>query len=80
MLKYKSSDIQNLVDLFAEAKTKYNNNEDIYNVLVELQEYPVNVLKEFLNCMEILSDKDENYLRENYWGVIGYVTMRLNFC
>lgn len=80
MLKYKSSDTKKLIDLFSDAKTKYDNNEDIYNVLVELSKYPAHVLQEFLNCMNALSNKDENYLEENYSGVIVYITLRLNFC
>lgn len=80
MLKYKSSDTKKLIDLFSDAKTKYDNNEDIYNVLVELSKYPAHVLQEFLNCMDALSSKDENYLEENYSGVIVYITLRLNFC
>lgn len=42
-------------------------------------DYLVSGLNEFLKCMEILDKHDENYLRENYMGIVGYITLRLNF-
>ena len=78
-LKYKTSDTENLVDVFASISEKKNNPTEVYNEMIKLIDYPTNVLQEFLKCMEILADKDQNYLKENYMGVIGYITLRLNF-
>ena len=78
-LVYKSSDIEKMVDVFASISEKKNNPTEVYNEMIKLIDYPVNVLQEFLKCMEILVDKDQNYLKENYMGVIGYITLRLNF-
>jgi len=67
-----------MVNVFATISEKRNNPEEIVNEIKQLLDYPVPVLQEFLKCMEILSSKDQNYLKENYMGVIGYVTLRLN--
>ena len=78
-LVYKSSDVEKMIDVFASISEKKNNPTEVYNEMIKLIDYPVNVLQEFLHCMEILADKDQNYLKENYMGVIGYITLRLNF-
>ena len=78
-LVYKSSDVEKMIDVFASISEKKNNPTEVYNEMIKLIDYPVNVLQEFLHCMEILEDKDQNYLKENYMGVIGYITLRLNF-
>ena len=78
MLKYTTKDTEKMVDVFAALAEKRNNLNEIGNEIKQLLDYPVPVLQEFLKCMEVLSDKDQNYLKENYMGVIAYVTMRLN--
>ncbi len=78
MLKYTTKDTEKMVDVFAALVEKRNNLNEIGNGIKQLLNYPVSVLQEFLKCMEVLSDKDQNYLKENYMGVIGYITMRLN--
>ena len=78
-LVYKSSDVEKMIDVFASISEKKNNPTEVCNEMIKLIDYPVNVLQEFLHCMEILEDKDQNYLKENYMGVIGYITLRLNF-
>ena len=77
-MKYKSSDIEKMIDVFAEITENKDNTEKVVEEIKKIVDYPVNVLQEFIHCMEILEDKDEDYLKENYWGIIGYVTMRLN--
>lgn len=79
MLKYKSADVQKMIDVFANIGENRDNQTKVMDELQKLVDYPANVLEKFLSCMEILNDKDESYLRENYWGIIGYITMRLNF-
>jgi hypothetical protein len=77
-LKYKTSDTENLVDVFASISEKKNNPTEVYNEMIKLIDYPIHALQEFLHCMEILSNKNQNYLKENYMGVVGYITLRLN--
>ena len=78
-MKYKSSDIEKMIDVFAEISENKNNPKRIVEEIKKLVNYPVNVINEFLNCMNILEGKDESYLKENYWGIVGYITLRLNF-
>jgi len=78
-MKYKSTDVQKMIDVFANITEKQNNHSEVIEELKKIVNYPVNVLQEFMHCVEILEDKDENYLKENYWGIVGYITMRLNF-
>lgn len=79
-MKYKSTDIQKMIDVFSKITEHRNEPSIIMNELKKLVNYPEKVLLEFIHCMEILDDKDENYLKENYMGIIGYITLRLNFC
>ena len=79
MLKYKSVDVQKMVDVFVEIVENRDNQTKVMDELKKLVDYPSNVIEKFLSCMEILEDKNESYLKENYWEIIGYITMRLNF-
>lgn len=79
MLKYTSKDTEKMIDVFATLSENRNNPQELKNQIIQLMDYPVSVLNEFLKCMEILDNKDENYLRENYMGIVGYITLRLNF-
>jgi len=78
-LKYTTKDVEKMIDSFAIISENKENVEVLRNEMIKLVDYPVNVVQEFLKCMHILSDKDENFLKENYTGVIGYITLRLNF-
>jgi len=78
MLKYTSKDTEKLIDVFASIADKRNNPKELYNEMIKIVDYPVPVLKEFLNCMTALNDKNQEFLKENYMGVIGYITIRLN--
>lgn len=79
-IKYTTKDVEKMIDVFAIVSDNKENYEVLCNEMVKLVNYPVNILDEFLKCMELLSDKDQNFLKENYMGVITYITMRLNFC
>ena len=78
MLKYTSKDTENLIDVFASIADKRNNPEELYKEMLKIVDYPVPVLQEFLNCMTAIEKKDEKFLKENYMGAIGYITIRLN--
>ena len=45
--------------------------------LEKLTKYPTNVIEEFLKCVKLLKEDDIN--EDKYMGIIGYITMRLNF-
>jgi len=77
-LKYTSKDTEKLIDVFASIADKKDNPEELYKEMLKIIDYPVPVLQEFLNCMTSLEGKNQNFLKENYVGVIGYVTIRLN--
>lgn len=78
MLKYTSKDTEKLIDVFASIADKKDNPEELYKEMLKIVDYPVSVLQEFLNCMNALSDKNQKFLKENYMGAIGYITLRLN--
>ena len=78
MLKYTSKDTEKMIDVFASIADKKDNPEELYKVMLKIVDYPVPVLQEFLNCMTALNDKNQEFLKENYMGVIGYITLRLN--
>ena len=78
MLKYTSKDTEKLIDVFASIADKKDNPEGLYKEMLKIINYPVSVLQEFLNCMDVLEKKDEKFLKENYVGAIGYITLRLN--
>ena len=79
-LKYTTADVDKMVDVFLSIseKKKKNETEGILQELVKLVDYPIPVVHEFLECMNVFSEKDENYLKENYMVVIGYIVIRLN--
>ena len=78
MLKYTSKDTEKMIDVFASIADKKDNTEELYKEMLKIIDYPVPVLQEFLNCMTALNDKNQEFLKENYMGVIGYITLRLN--
>ena len=78
MLKYTSKDTEKLIDVFASIADKKDNISELGKEMLKLVNYPVPVLQEFFNCMTALEKKDEKFLKENYVGAIGYITLRLN--
>ena len=78
MLEYTSKDTEKMIDVFASIADKRDNPEELYKEMLKIVDYPVPVLQEFLNCMTTLENKNQEFLKENYMGVIGYITIRLN--
>jgi len=78
MLIYTSKDTEKMIDVFASIANKKDNPDELYKEMLKIIDYPVPVLQEFLNCMTALNDKNQEFLKENYMGVIGYITLRLN--
>ena len=75
MLKYKSTDVIKLIDTFAELSEK--GVEGLEDAMVTITKYPPKVIQTFLECVENL--KIETNKDNNYWGIIGIITMRINF-
>lgn len=80
-LKYKTSDTEKLVYAFAKISEHKNDLSIVAEEMKKLMiEYPPKIIETFLHCIEIFENKyDEDYLKDNYMGVIGYITLRLNF-
>jgi len=81
-LKYKTSDAEKMIDVFSaiqEHKEK-GDNAGIVNEMVKLVDYPVYIVQEFINCIDALAEAnhEENWLKDHYLGVIGYIVIRLN--
>ncbi len=79
MLKYTSKDIDKMINAFASISENKENPYKVYNEMIKLIDYPSNVLWEFLHCMGMFEKKDQNYIKDNYQGVISYIILRLNF-
>lgn len=74
MLKYKSADTLKLIDTFVMLSEK--GIEGLPDAMQTLTNYPPNVIQTFLNTIESIKDK---HIKENYLGLIGLITLRLNF-
>lgn len=77
MLQYTSKDVITMIDCFASI---YDKKDDLLSALKEietLKKYPTEVLSEFLDCMTTCRITD-NDIKENYMGIIGYITLKLN--
>lgn len=75
LLKYKSSDVFKLIDTFAELSEK--GVEGLEDAMVTLTNYPPKVIQTFLECVDKIDPETIN--NDNYFGVIGIITMRINF-
>ena len=79
-MKYKTADVEKMIDVFSKIADKKDKPSELVDEIMKLIDYPPYILQEFLNCMDVLAenDKGEDYLKENYWGLIGYIVIRLN--
>ena len=79
-MKYKTADVEKMIDVFSKIADKKDKPSELVDEILKLIDYPPYILKEFLNCMDALAEKDHdnNYLKENYLGIIGYIVIRLN--
>lgn len=79
-LKIKTSDVEKMIDAFATISVNKDNSTVLYNEMIKLVDYPVNILQEFLKCMTLLSNQfTDDDIKTKYNEIIAYVTMRLNF-
>ena len=75
-LKYKSSDTIKLIDIFANLSNGIDDNNLLAKEIEKVSQYPAYIVNEFLKCINILTIEQ---VKTKYMGVIGYITMRLNF-
>jgi hypothetical protein len=75
-LKYKSSDTIKLIDIFTNLSKGINDNILLAKKIEKLSQYPVYIVNEFLKCVNVLTIEQ---IKTNRIGVIGYITIRLNF-
>ena len=75
-LKYTSKDTEKILDAFTNIRENGIRNADPEK-LTTLLGYPKEAVRSFMKSIEQLNP-DEDYIRENYDGIIGLITMRMN--
>ena len=81
-LKYTTADVHKMIDAFGSIAEKKDKPSEMVDDIMKIIDYPPYILREFLNCMAAISENDngdENKLKEDYWGIVGYIVLRLNF-
>lgn len=81
-LKYKIADVEKMIDVFTTLSKERDANR-FAKLVVQAQEilsdYPVDVVEEFVKCVNDLESKNIIATKDNYQGVLGYIMIRLNF-
>ena len=75
-LKYKSEDTFKLIDIFCNLSDGIKDDSVLKSEIEKLSQYPTPVIEEFLKCIKLIKPED---IKNKYHGVVGYITMRLNF-
>lgn len=75
-LKYKSSDTIKLIDIFNNLSKGIDDNNLLEKEIERVSQYPPYIVNEFLKCINVLTIEQ---VETQYMGVIGYITLRLNF-
>lgn len=78
-LKYNFDDYKKMVDVFATIVDKNTKKEEDLKELEKLLDYPTHVIKAFLDSMNVIKDKGEDYVKDNFWGIAAWVVLRMNF-
>lgn len=77
-LKYKSSDLWELIEVFS----KVNDEEDKVKAITEnidlLSKYPEEDLKKFVETLMMLEEKGIDVTEENWQGIFGYILLRMS--
>lgn len=73
-MKYKSSDVLKLIDVFHNLSEK--GEDGLQEAIESVTNYPPKVVETFLDGIKKLNP---DTIKENYWGTIGYLTLRINF-
>lgn len=72
-MKYKSNDVIKLIDVFYNLSEK--GVDGLQEAIESVTNYPPIVIQTFLDGIQKLNPDS---IKENYWGTIGYLTMRIN--
>lgn len=72
-MKYKSSDVIKLIDVFHNLSEK--GEDGLQEAIESVTNYPPKVIETFLDGVQKLSPDS---IKENYWGTLGYLTLRIN--
>ena len=72
-MKYKSADVIKLIDVFYNLSQK--GEDGLQEAIESVTNYPPIVVETFLDGIEKLNPE---IIKENYWGTIGYLTMKIN--
>lgn len=80
-LKYTTLDTWKLIDAFSKISESRNDPTMVAEEMKKLMnEYPNKIIETFIHCINMMAEKhDEEFVKDNYSGMIGYITMRLNF-
>lgn len=72
-MKYKSADVIKLIDVFYNLSKQ--GEDGLQEAIESVTNYPPIVVETFLDGIEKLNPE---IIKENYWGTIGYLTMKIN--
>lgn len=82
---YGIKDVIRLTESFCNISGNKDNPEKCVEELEKIVDYPVAVVSEFVNSINAIGENltvkekfDEEYLKENYYGILGYIAIRLN--
>lgn len=75
-LKYKSIDTIKLIDIFNNLSKGIDDTDLLEKEIERVSQYPAYIVDEFLKCINVLTIEQ---VKTKYMGVIGYITLRLNF-
>ena len=72
-MKYNSNDVIKLIDVFHILSEK--GVDGLQEVIVSVTNYPPIVIESFLDDIQKLNKLN---IKDNYWGIIGYLTLKIN--
>jgi len=80
-LKYKVADVEKMIDTFSTLSKECDDNESAKlktQAQEQLSDYPVDIVEEFMKCINDLESKNIIVTKDNYQGILGYLMIRLN--
>lgn len=81
-LKYKIVDVEKMIDVFTTLSKERDANR-FAKLVVQAQEvlsdYPVDIVEEFVKCVNDLESKNIPITKENFKAIEGYIMIRINF-
>ena len=83
-LKYKIADVEKMIDAYTTPTTlsRARDANEVAKLIAQAQEilsnYPVDIVEEFMKCINDLESKNIFATKDNYQGILGYIMIRLN--